>query len=296
MRQLAVVAPRTKLLGADVDIVTSDEVIAFVAQAVESGNKAIVANHNLHSLQLARTDPRMATFYRTADLVEIDSMPLIFWGSLLGLPLSRRHRCTYLDWREAFWQAAARGGWRVFYLGGSPGVAEAAAQRLMSRWPGVVIETRNGFFDRTPGSADNLAVLGAINRFRPQALMVGMGMPIQEVWVRDNLDALPACPILTVGGAFDYEAGVQTAAPRLVGQLGLEWLFRLARQPRRLAARYLIEPWALIGPALADLRRPPAYGPRPPSDPEFDSCKSPEPAMSAEVGLADTPARARAAA
>ena len=79
-------------------------------------------------------------------------------------------------------------------------------------------------------------------------------MPRQELWIVQNLAALPDAVILPVGAAFDYEAGAQKAAPRWMGPLGLEWLFRLAADPRRLFVRYCVEPWFLIGPALADLK------------------------------------------
>ncbi len=81
-----------------------------------------------------------------------------------------------------------------------------------------------------------------------------MGMPIQELWVSRNAHALKRGVILTVGAAFDYEAGIQGAAPRILGGLCLEWLYRLVREPRRLSGRYLIEPWSLVGQALADLK------------------------------------------
>ena len=82
-----------------------------------------------------------------------------------------------------------------------------------------------------------------------------MGMPIQEAWLHRRYDQLDAAAVLPVGAAFDYEAGVQRPAPRLLGALGLEWLFRLLLDPRRLFHRYLVEPWSLVGPAMEDVRR-----------------------------------------
>ena len=246
---------RVELLGATMDLVTPRQVLARVASAAGGGPRALIANHNLHSLYLIGRQREMAALYARADLIEVDSRPVVAWGRLLGLPLSGAHRCTYLDWREAFWRLADAGGWRVFYLGGAPGVAEEAARRLGARWPGAKIAVRHGYFDRSPGSAEAAAALDAINAFAPQVLLVGMGMPIQEIWTLRNYDALNARAVLTVGAAFDYEAGVQTAAPRLLGALGLEWLFRLLHDPRRLFVRYLIEPWSLVGPALDDLVR-----------------------------------------
>jgi N-acetylglucosaminyldiphosphoundecaprenol N-acetyl-beta-D-mannosaminyltransferase len=243
---------RVSLLGGDVDLITREGVMVWVDQAVREKRKAIVANQNLHSLYLMRREPDMAAFYALADIVEIDSMPLVYWGRLLGFPASRANRCTYLDWRDEFWRRAAAGRWRIYCLGAPKGVAQLAARRLMREWPGVEIRAHHGYFDHAPGPQTQ-AVLDDINRFEPDVLLVGMGMPVQETWIARNFDALSSGVVLSVGAAFDYEAGLQKAAPRILGALCLEWLYRLLHQPRRLARRYLVEPWSLIGPALTDL-------------------------------------------
>src|SRR5579863_9789205 len=89
-------APRVALLGGEVDAVTCAEVIAFTGGCIALGKRAIVANHNLHSLHLVARDPEMRAFYAAADLVEADSTPLIAWGRLLGRPIGPEHRATYL--------------------------------------------------------------------------------------------------------------------------------------------------------------------------------------------------------
>jgi len=246
---------RIELLGSAMDLVTADQVLGRITEAAEGGPRVLIANHNLHSLYLIGREPEMAALYGRADLIEIDSRPLILWGRLLGLKTRVSHRCTYLDWRDAFWRLAQQRRWRIFYLGGAPGVAEEAARRLSAARPGVEIAVHHGYFDRSPGSTEDAAVLAEINAFRPQVLLVGMGMPVQEAWIARHYDELHASAVLPVGAAFDYEAGVQSAAPRVLGSLGLEWLFRLASDPHRLFRRYLVEPWSLIGPALTDLAR-----------------------------------------
>jgi N-acetylglucosaminyldiphosphoundecaprenol N-acetyl-beta-D-mannosaminyltransferase len=148
----------------------------------------------------------------------------------------------------------------VFYLGGAPGVAETAAKRLQARWPGVQIATAHGYFDMEADSANSQYRVETINRFGPDVIFVGMGMPRQEAWIARNYDALRSGVVFSVGAAFDYEAGAQIAAPRWLGRVGLEWLFRFAVDPKRLFIRYFVEPWSLIRPALQDLaektRRP----------------------------------------
>jgi N-acetylglucosaminyldiphosphoundecaprenol N-acetyl-beta-D-mannosaminyltransferase len=246
---------RVNLLGGPVDLVSCDEVISFIGDRVACGRKAIIGNQNLHSLEISQKSVELRAFYEAADLIEIDSMPLVHWGRLLGLRLSRSHRATYLDWRDQFWDVAAQRGWRVFLLGATKTVNARAISRLASRWPGVMLAGQHGYFDHTLTSSDNLAVVERINAFHPDVLLVGMGMPVQEIWIEQNFASLASGVALSVGAAFDYEAGAQTPAPRIYGELCLEWLFRLAHDPARLFRRYLIEPWALLAPALRDLTR-----------------------------------------
>ncbi len=237
------------LLGVQVHLLTIPLLNASIAQAVAAGQTKIIGHHNLHSLYLYQRDEKMRRFYRQADLIHIDGMPLVFWGRLLGCPLRAQHRVTYMDWVWPLMAEAARRGWRVFYLGGKPGVAEQAAQILRARYPGLQIETRHGYF----GQAENEAVLAQIAAFDPHVLMVGMGMPCQEHWVVDNRAGIRANAVLLSGACFDYVAGAVPIPPRWMGRLGLEWLFRLASEPGRLAKRYLVEPWSLIPLVIRDI-------------------------------------------
>jgi N-acetylglucosaminyldiphosphoundecaprenol N-acetyl-beta-D-mannosaminyltransferase len=244
---------RVRLLGQTVDLVRPEEVLHHVETWVAARRKVVIANHNLNSLALLGRNPELARFYDRADLVEVDSTPLIQFARLLGLQGRGFHRCTYLDWRDHFWSVADRKGWRVLYLGGERSVVERARESLSAAYPGTDIRVRDGYFDATRGSADNAAILAEARAFDPHILFVGMGMPRQELWILDHLDALPDCAIFSVGAAFDYEAGAQKAAPRWMGRIGVEWLFRLANDPRRLARRYLIEPWSLSRLVVADV-------------------------------------------
>ncbi|HEY9219792.1 MAG TPA: WecB/TagA/CpsF family glycosyltransferase [Phenylobacterium sp.] len=242
---------RIRLLGVEVDLVTPGEMLGELDGFIAEGRCAVIANHNAHSLYLCRRQPELKAFFETADLIEIDSRPMIAWGRLLGLPVSPRHRCTYLDWRDEFWRLAKARGWRVFYLGGAPGVPERAAERLRAQWPGLKLGVHHGYFDRE-GPA-NAEVIATIQAFEPDIVLVGMGMPLQEAWIHANRSAFSRGVFFSLGAAFDYEAGVQHAAPRWLGRLGLEWLYRLATQPTRLAFRYLVEPWFLLPAMLDDL-------------------------------------------
>jgi len=246
---------RVKLMGETMDLVRHEEVFHYVGSRLNRGVSSVIANHNLHSLYLIQKNAKVRDFFKAADLVEVDSTPLLLWARVIGRSSRQFHRCTYLDWRDFFWERARQENWRVFFVGGAPGVAETAREKILSDWPGVQLETHHGYFDASVGSAENTAVVEAINAYQPHILLVGMGMPRQEIWVMENHKAIASpCAHFTVGGAFDYEAGVQTPAPRWMGRMGVEWLFRLMSDPPRLFSRYCVEPWFLVAPAMRDLK------------------------------------------
>ncbi|ABY34727.1 MAG TPA: glycosyltransferase [Chloroflexus aurantiacus] len=222
----------------------------YIGEAIASHKQRIIAHHNLHSVYLYHRDAKMRMFYERADIIHIDGMPLVYWARLLGYPVSRDQRVTYVDWIQPLLAMATAEGWRVFYLGGKPGVAARAAEIVCRQYPTLTIATHHGYFP----PEENDTVLATIAAFQPHILLVGMGMPRQEHWVLDNLDKLTANAILTAGACFDYIAGAIPTPPRWMGRLGLEWLYRLISEPRRLGKRYLIEPWALLPLMIADVR------------------------------------------
>lgn len=244
---------RLSLLGAAVDIVTADSVLDFVSQRAKANRPGLVVNHNLHSLFLMRRTADLCALYERADIIEIDSTPLVAWARLMGQDVGRHNRCTYLDWRDAFWRRAEREGWRVAHIGGRPEDGPLARHAILKRHPRAQIDVFSGYFDMD--GAENETLLLDLHVAGPQVLLVGMGMPRQEQWVWRNIDRLPPCVVLTVGGAFDYEAGRQYEPPRWSGQWGLEWLMRFAHDPRRLFERYFIEPWGLLPAMLSDVVR-----------------------------------------
>lgn len=234
------------LLGVWVNALTISDLNALIAEAVKKGERWVIANHNLNSLRLYHEDAKMREFYDRADYIHVDGMPLILLGRLLKLPLRREHRVTYADWIYPLMAEAAQQGWRVFYLGSKPGVAQQGAEILGRKYLGLQIATADGYFDARPDSSDNQAVLEMINSYQPAVLMVGMGMPRQEHWLVDNLDRLRVNAILPAGAAMDYVAGAVPTPPRWAGRWGLEWLFRLVSEPKRLWRRYLVDPWFVL--------------------------------------------------
>lgn len=232
-----------ELLGVKVDALSIPELNLLIEESIYKNKKWIIANHNLHSLYLFHKDPKMQAFYAKAEYTHIDGMPLIWIGKLLGFPMKREQRVTYADWIWPLMAEAANQGWRVFYLGSKPGVAEKGVSTLRQKFPGLQIACAHGYFDISRDSQENLATLTAINAYKPHILMVGMGMPRQEHWIAKNLEYIHTNAILTSGACIDYVAGAVPTPPRWMGKLGLEWLYRLLSEPKRLWRRYLLEPW-----------------------------------------------------
>jgi N-acetylglucosaminyldiphosphoundecaprenol N-acetyl-beta-D-mannosaminyltransferase len=139
------------------------------------------------------------------------------------------------------WSAArhlARQGHSLYLLGNPPGVAAQAAARLREHAPGLrVLGSHHGFFQKS--GPENEAVVAEISRLEPDILMVGLGMPLEQQWIMENQARLRARVFWEVGSAFQLWADVIPHCPRWVGSLGLNWLFRLVLEPRRLAKRYL---------------------------------------------------------
>jgi len=242
-----------RVLGLDVHPFNVDQWNAVLAGRVRRGGQTIVICQNLHGAALLNREPAMRALGEQA-LVHIDGTPIVWIGRyLLGYPLRREHRVTWLDWVHPLCDTAVREGWRVFYLGSTPEVAQRATQRLIEQHAAsgtLRLESHHGYFDMSPGSAENQRVVERINAFRPHLLIVGMGMGRQERWIHRERDRLDARVILTCGALMEYIAGATPTPPRWLGPLGLEWTCRFLTDPRRFAYRYLVEPWRLL-PRLA---------------------------------------------
>lgn len=248
-------SPPLEMLGVRFDLVNTPELLDAVEAAVRSGERTVIGGHNVHSVYLYHRHAGMRSFYARSRVTFLDGMPLVWMARALGFPARREHRHAPIDWMPLLLQRAAERGWRVFFLGSEPAVAEQAERALRARFPALQLQTHHGYFDATPGSAGNEAVLARLQEFQPQLLAVCMGMPRQEQWIVDNLERLPRSVVFDLGALMDLFAGVLPVPPRWIGQVGMEWLYRLCSHPRRVWHRYLVEPWFLVPLAARDLLR-----------------------------------------
>jgi N-acetylglucosaminyldiphosphoundecaprenol N-acetyl-beta-D-mannosaminyltransferase len=243
-------------LGVTLQPRSMPEMNKLVERGIRERQRWIIANHNLHSVYLFHRYPRLREFYSDVNWTYLDGMPLVALGRLYGYPLQRKQRVTHADWMGPLMELAAGRGWRVFNLGSPRQVAEKGAAQLRKLYPALQIEVSDGYFDARRDSDENEALVARINAYRPDLLMVGMGMPRQEFWTQENFARLKAHVILSSNGAaFEYVAGAVPTPPRWAGRMGLEWIFRLVNEPRRLFARYLIEPWYILLLLLQDYPR-----------------------------------------
>lgn len=234
------------VLGLHMHAMTKDDLLDVVVCAVSQRTQCVIANHNLHSLYHWSKSRKMRELYSIAQYTQIDGMPLVWIGRLLGARLTRDHRTTNLDFIPLLFAAAAQRQLKLFFLGSRPGVASRGAQLITKEYPGLQIATRHGYFDITADGSDNQDVLAEIRNYAPDILMLGMGMPRQEIWLVDNLKDLHAHAILCCGGLMDLVAHEIPVPPRWLGPLGLEWLYRLLSAPRAVWRRYLLEPWMIL--------------------------------------------------
>jgi N-acetylglucosaminyldiphosphoundecaprenol N-acetyl-beta-D-mannosaminyltransferase len=217
-----------------------------VAAALAGGIRGYVVTPNVDHLVRYHRDPAFRAAYSDALFCVADGMPIVWASRWLGRPL--RGRVTGADLLPAVCVMAASRGYSVFILGGGAGVAQRAAANLTARVPGLRVagtHTPPQGFGADPVSVE--AALDAVARARPDILFVGLGSPKQELWVHRYWDRLVIRMAVCCGAAVDFAAGGQTRAPAWLQRAGLEWVWRLAREPRRLWRRYLVEDAAFLG-------------------------------------------------
>lgn len=228
------------VLGVRIRHLSVDELHAQLDYFITSRQPARVLNVNAHGLNLSQSLPWLRQYFNDSDLVFADGVGVAIAARMLG------HRVTVTripltDWIWDLAGFAASRGFSMFLLGSRPGIAERASERLLARHQSLrIIGTHHGYFDKTTDSAANREVIGHINRVRPDILLVGFGMPLQERWLMENWSQIDARVAITGGAVMDYTAGELRRGPRILTDHGLEWLARLVIEPRRLWQRYVL--------------------------------------------------------
>jgi len=227
------------VLGVRIHALSLEQLLGLILHVSVHQERAIVAYVNVHAMNLACEASWFRAFFNQSEVVFCDGFGVKWGARLLGARLPERF--TPPDWLPRLAELAAQHGLTFFFVGSRPGVAAAAAVRLQAQFPTLkIVGTQHGEFDKTLGCVENDAVVRAINAARPNVLLVGFGMPLQEKWLLENWKRLDGNVALPVGAALDYMAGATPRGPRWMRDHGLEWLARLLIEPRRLWRRYLI--------------------------------------------------------
>jgi N-acetylglucosaminyldiphosphoundecaprenol N-acetyl-beta-D-mannosaminyltransferase len=242
----------TELFGIDVETAPPAELLRTILAWAANGGRRRVSYVNAHVLNQSLSNPELRRALRESDLVYCDGYGVRLAARLIGLPVP--HRMTGADWIWGIAAMCQESGRSMYLLGSEPGASTEAAAKLRRWYPRLDVRgTHHGFFDLDGPHSER--VLEHIAENPPDVLLVGMGTPQQEMWVEANRDRIEASVVWTVGALFDYVAGRVPRAPHWIADNGLEWIFRLVVEPRRMWRRYLLGNPAFLYRVLAERRR-----------------------------------------
>jgi N-acetylglucosaminyldiphosphoundecaprenol N-acetyl-beta-D-mannosaminyltransferase len=237
LRVAPISIPRVDVLGVGISAIDMPQAVAEITRWVEEGERHYVCVTGVHGVMEARRDPELLRIHNASGLTTPDGMPMVWAGHRAGAPGMRRVYGP--DLMLEVCALAAERGWSSFFYGGGQGVPELLAERLTARFPGLRVAGTWSPPFRPLTSEEDRAVVDRINRSGADLVWVGLSTPKQERWMAAHTGRLDANALLGVGAAFDIHAGLLPQAPSWMQRLGLEWLYRLGREPRRLWRRYL---------------------------------------------------------
>lgn len=214
-----------------VDALTAKEITKAAVNLISTGQRGWISNFNANTLLQARTNPQLDAYIKSAALVIADGQSIIWCARLFGGRLPER--VTGIDLISHLCKAAQDQGLGVYLLGGSNEAIVDAANRLSNEFPRLRLEFSDGYFlpEEVPDRVE------AIKNSGCEILIVGMGIPLQERFIAENWNRLEASIAIGVGGSFDVISGKINRAPKAIQNAGLEWLYRLIEEPRRLFVR-----------------------------------------------------------
>jgi N-acetylglucosaminyldiphosphoundecaprenol N-acetyl-beta-D-mannosaminyltransferase len=250
------VVPRVDVLGVRVSAINMDNALEVIDEWITSGDRHYVCVTGVHGVMESQRDESLRQIHNAAGLVTPDGMPLVWIGKWRGF--RNTTRVYGPDLMLAVCQRSQAAGYRHFFYGGQEGVPERLVRRLEKRFPGLVVAGTYSppFRAMTPEESED--VVRRINDAKPDIVWVGLSTPKQERWMSQHVNRLAAPVLIGVGAAFDFHAGVKRQAPRWMQRSGLEWLFRMVTEPRRLGRRYLVNNPAFVWLMLLQAWRTPS--------------------------------------
>lgn len=238
--QTATIDPQavTKILGVDINALTMNRAVATIERWIENDERHYVCICTVNNIVAAQDDPAYRALLNAAGMRTPDGMPLVWLSRHAG----HRH-VTRVYGPDLMLEVCARSavtGHRHFFYGGGPGVADDLVANLKGRFPGLNIAGRHTPPMLPLGALEHPETIDAINASGADIVWVGLGSPKQDWWVANHRSLLHAPVLIAVGAAFDFHSGRVRQAPKWMQRNGLEWLFRLSQDPKRLWKRYLV--------------------------------------------------------
>ncbi len=230
----------TKVLGVAYDVLTMDEAVKKAIELMDQEKNNMVCTPNPEIVMAARKDDELMKILNLSDMVIADGIGVVWASKYTKKRLPER--VAGYDLTQRLFNELKDTHKTIFFFGGAPGVAKEAAEKMMKKYPGLnIVGTRNGYFSKE----EEVKIVSDIKALKPDLLLVGLGAPKQEKWIYKYKDEIGAGLSIGVGGSFDVMADKVKRAPDIFCKLGLEWFYRLIKQPTRIKRMMQLPKFAL---------------------------------------------------
>jgi N-acetylglucosaminyldiphosphoundecaprenol N-acetyl-beta-D-mannosaminyltransferase len=234
---------KLSIMGVRIDNLSMDEVLKIAEEKIEKDEQYIIYTPNTEFIMMCQKDKEFLNLMNESDINIPDGIGLIYAGKIKKHPL--KEKVGGYDLSVNLLKMANDKGLKLYVVGGKPGVAEAAMENVREKYPGIkIVGTQHGYFKGThlgkKGHEEEIAVIEDINKHQPHILFVGFGAKKQELWIEYNKDLINANVIIGNGGTLDGLAGIVKRAPDIFIKLGLEWLYRLMKEPKRIKRQIVL--------------------------------------------------------
>lgn len=231
---------RMKFLNTEIDNLTMQESLEIIDELINRKNPSYVVTPNVDHIVKLEEDKEFQDVYENADLILTDGMPLIWISKMKKTPI--KEKVSGSDLFPKVCELAAKKGYRLFLLGAAEGVADTAARNLEEKYDGLnVVGTYSPSYGFEKNEDEINHIINIVREVKPDILAVGLGAPKQEKFIYKYKDELNAPISLAIGASIDFEAGNINRAPKWMQNIGLEWFYRLCKEPNRMIKRYLID-------------------------------------------------------
>lgn len=237
---------KMKFMNIEIDNLTMQETLHIIEQLIREKKHAYVVTPNVDHIVRLECDTELQKAYKNATLVLTDGKPLLWIAKLYRTPI--KEKISGSDLFPCLCEMAAQKGYKMFFLGAAEGVAEKAAENLTKRFKGLkVVGTYSPPFGFEVNCGEIEKIKAMIRSVKPDILIVGLGCPKQEKFMYNHCKALEVPISFGLGASFDFEAGNIKRAPRWMSNNGLEWLYRITQDPKRMMKRYLVDDRKIFG-------------------------------------------------